>query len=541
VTSCSHCGLSHERDEATCPITGESYAVEGLCGTTIDRYYVEKWLGGGGFGAVYRARHTVMDRPVALKVLHARMRTQPVAVRRFFGEAKAATAIGHPGIIQVFDAGTTPEGHAFLAMELVDGCSLKELAEAGPIRPTRALRIVIAVLDALAAAHHAGIIHRDVKPGNIMLAGTDPDGSRRQDRVRLVDFGVSKARQTRDPDDITRSGMAMGSPGYAAPEQYVSAKTADARSDIYGASVVLYQLLAGTLPFDAESYEQMVVKVCSTDPRPLARITPQVPPKLTEIVDRGVARNPDDRWATAEDMIAALRPWAQKLEGATAPTQMAPSSPPPAMQSVAGDGKTPTFIEAEPESPKETAAEAPSEATTIPRGPPSETPPGRSSSEAPPSQPPSEAPPERPLSEAPVAKPRSRMGWALFAVGALVALLVVGLGVAKIVLDGDEAPTPTPIGTAPVATETEPTVPVPVTDPAEETSTEATTSAELDPAEEETVGDDSTEVSDTEPVTMRRRRGRRARMRGRAMTTEMESMSGMREFGFEDIEPFDPE
>ncbi len=513
-------------DGEVCPITQDSYATAGLCGMTIDRYHVEQWLGGGGFGAVYRARHTVMDRPVALKVLHARMRTQPAAVKRFFGEAKAATAIGHPGIVQVFDAGTTPEGHAFLAMELVDGCSLKELLEAGPIAPSRGLRIIIAVLDALAAAHHAGIIHRDVKPGNIMLGGTDPGGPRRDDRVRLVDFGVSKARQTRDPDDITRSGMAMGSPGYAAPEQYVSAKTADARSDIYGVSVVLYQLLTGMLPFDAESYEQMVVKVCSSDPRPLGRMTDQVPPALAEIVDRGVARRPEARWPTAEDMVGALRPWITRLEGATAPTQLAPSTPPPAMKGFDTLSREDSFVDAEPD-----GAASADEAVTVPDN-------AHATSRPPPAG-------------AVVDEPAKKRSGALLALGALLVLLllVVGGGAAFVITRTPEEAAPSrleaPPATVPVAAEAEPTVPVPVASapgPNDEAQDESTDAQEIVHEEEGAEASETGEAApaETTPTPMMRRRVRRSRMGARANGGDAQ-MSAMREFGFEDIEPFDPD
>jgi len=480
--------------------------VEGLCGATLDRYRVERWLGGGGFGAVYRANHTVMDRAVALKVLHAQMRTKPKAVTRFFGEAKAATAIGHPGIVQVFDAGTTAEGHAFLAMELVDGCSLKDLAEVGPLTPARAIRIALAVLEALAAAHEAGIVHRDVKPGNIMLGGTSPDGSRSGDDVRLVDFGVSKVRQTKAPEEVTRSGMAMGSPGYASPEQYVSAKTADARSDIYGLSVVLYQLLAGALPFDAESYEQMVVQVCTRDPAPLSKAVPTIPPKLSMIVDRGLRRDPDKRWQRAEDMIAALTPWLSRLAGATAPTQVAPSKPPPGIESYKSHQHTPTFIEAEPDDPEEAVDTASS---------------------------------ERPVTAAIAATPAPRRRTALVAV---MALLLVGAVAALFVFlsSRDGAPDSAAVGSPPAVAEppppTEPAVPVPIPD-----------IPPIAPAVTPTRVDPPRAVD--EPVTttaMMRRRGRRGRMVNPAMTVEMaqEAPQGMmegRRFGFEDIEPFDPD
>lgn len=304
---CSHCGLDHPMDESVCPITEESLQELGPCGTTIDRYEIERWLGGGGFGAVYRARHAVMDRTVALKLLHKGSRTTTRARERFFQEAKAAAAIGHPNIVQVFDAGVAPNGIAFLAMELIDGCSLFDLlaVECLPVR--RSLEIVLEVLEALVAAHRVGIIHRDVKPGNIMLAGTEVDGSRSEDRVKLVDFGISKVRSHPSAQQFTRSNASMGSPGYAAPEQYVSARDVDVRADVYSVGVVLYRLLSGELPFDADSYEKMIVQVCTEDPPSIMKKLPELDPRLGATIDRALSRDRKNRHESAEAMAAELR------------------------------------------------------------------------------------------------------------------------------------------------------------------------------------------------------------------------------------------
>ncbi len=304
---CSHCGLDHAMDEPICPITEESLHEPGPCGTSIDRYEVERWLGGGGFGAVYRARHAVMDRTVALKLLHRRGQTTSRAQGRFFQEAKAAAAIGHPNIVQIFDAGSTPEGTAFLAMELIDGCSLFELLAVENLPVRRSLEIVLSVLDALTAAHQVGIIHRDVKPGNIMLAGTEVDGSRTEDRVKLVDFGISKVRSHLSAKHFTRSNASLGSPGYAAPEQYVSARDVDVRADVYSVGVVLYRLLSGELPFDADSYEQMIVQVCTEDAPRIRTKLPELPPALGMAIDRALSRRREERHESASALANELR------------------------------------------------------------------------------------------------------------------------------------------------------------------------------------------------------------------------------------------
>lgn len=276
-----------------------------MCGQTLDRYEIVEWIGGGGFGAVYRARHTVMRREVALKLVRPSVHHPPDVIERFVTEARAAASIGNPHIIGVFDAGSIENGTHFLAMELVKGSSLGQvLSVEGRLSVERVGRIILQVLDALIAAHVAGIVHRDIKPGNIMLEGTEPGGPA-NDFVKLVDFGISKAAYLTDTP-TTKTGMSMGTPGYAAPEQYLAARNVDHRADIYAACVVLYKMLAGCLPFEAESYEQMVVQVCTQAPASLATMRADLSPTLVAIVDKGLQIQPDERHATARELRDAL-------------------------------------------------------------------------------------------------------------------------------------------------------------------------------------------------------------------------------------------
>ncbi len=276
-----------------------------MCGRTIDRYELLEWVGGGGFGAVYKARHTIMHRTVALKLVRPSVHQPPDVIERFVTEARAAASIGNPHIIEVFDAGGVPDGTHFLAMELIDGCSLGRLLHVEETVPVdRAGKIILQVLDALIAAHEAGIVHRDIKPGNIMLVGTQPGGPAR-DFVKLLDFGISKAAYLQDTP-TTKTGMSMGTPGYAAPEQYMAVKTVDHRADLYAACVVLYKMLAGRLPFEADSYEAMVIKVCTTTPTPLAELRPDLSAGLVGVIHKGMSTQPDHRYATAAALRRAL-------------------------------------------------------------------------------------------------------------------------------------------------------------------------------------------------------------------------------------------
>ncbi|MBI2892063.1 MAG: protein kinase [Deltaproteobacteria bacterium] len=271
-------------------------------GTLVDRYVIEQHVGGGGFGSVHRARHAVLGHPVALKILHPEHAGSPDTVARFFQEARAATAVGSPHIVRILDCGTSPEGQPFLAMELYEGQPLDVLVRRGPMPVDRAVGIALQVLDGLGVAHAAGIVHRDLKPANVFI--TSEEGG---DFVKILDFGISKMRTPESVRAATRSGVVMGTPSYMAPEQFRGARDVDCRADLYSASVVLYEMLSGRAPHAGRSYEDLVVRVCTEKPRPLADVAPSVPPLLCGIVDRGLARDQDARWQSAAELAQALR------------------------------------------------------------------------------------------------------------------------------------------------------------------------------------------------------------------------------------------
>jgi serine/threonine-protein kinase len=316
--SCRVCGEPHDSEMRFCPRSSEPTAIwDGPCGTQVDRYYVERLLGGGGMGAVYRARHVHLDQPVALKLLKANLAASRDMVERFVREAKAAAAIGNPHIIRVSDFGVSNDGRAFLAMELLDGRDLEELIrQEKTLAPARAVRIALQVLDGLGAAHAAGIVHRDLKPANIFLVPGD--------QVKLVDFGVSKVQAAPGVSSLTQTGMVMGTPMYMAPEQFKGAREVDGRADLYAVGVTLYQMLSGALPYDAPTYESLILQIYTEPPKPLAQVAPSVPAALAAVVERGMAREPAQRYGTAKEFADALRAAMVGIGDAL------PAAPPPA-------------------------------------------------------------------------------------------------------------------------------------------------------------------------------------------------------------------
>lgn len=276
-------------------------------GTRIDRYEIDSLLGVGGFGAVYRAKHTVLGHAVALKLLHPEHTTSEELLVRFFREAKASAAIGSRHIAHVHDCGTSPEGWHFLAMELLEGRSLEEtLGKSYPrkhLAQDRAVIIALQVLESLAAAHAAGIIHRDLKPANIFLT-RDPQSG--EELVKLLDFGVSKVRVAGAQAPLTQTGATLGTPLYMAPEQFHNSRDVDLRCDLYSAAAVLYESLSGHVPFEAQGYADLVVQICCDSIRPVGQVAPHLSAELEAVVMRGLSRDAEQRWPNAENFAAAL-------------------------------------------------------------------------------------------------------------------------------------------------------------------------------------------------------------------------------------------
>jgi serine/threonine-protein kinase len=278
-----------------------------LVGRMLDgRYQVLDRLGAGGVGVVYRGKQVPLGRLVAIKVMQQHAAALPEWRRRFDREAKALSALAHPNVVPVTDSGIDA-GVPYLVMELLRGKTLADLVKEGPLPPARALDIARQMLRGLAFAHTKGIVHRDLKPANVFLQAL-PDKS---DHVRLLDFGMAKfldGSGTRSMvETLTRVGAVFGTPAYMSPEQ-AKAEAVDARSDVYAAGVVLFQLLAGRLPYAGDTYEQ-VMKAHVFDPVPsLVKARPDLKfaSLVQPIIERALAKKPATRFPDAAAMLAAL-------------------------------------------------------------------------------------------------------------------------------------------------------------------------------------------------------------------------------------------
>jgi beta-lactam-binding protein with PASTA domain/predicted Ser/Thr protein kinase len=262
--------------------------------TIIDgRYRVLRRLGSGGMADVYLAEDQQLGRQVALKLLYRHLAEDVQFVERFRREASSAAGLQHPNIVGIFDRGEW-DGTYYIAMEYVEGRTLKDIVrERGPAPSEAAVDVVLQILRALRYAHQRGIVHRDIKPQNVLI---DEDG-----RVRVTDFGIARAGAS----DMTETGSIMGTAQYLSPEQ-AQGRAVDARSDLYSTGIVLYELLTGRLPFDAESPVAVALKQVSEPPLPPRELDPAIPPALEAVVLRALEKDPARRFADADEFIEAL-------------------------------------------------------------------------------------------------------------------------------------------------------------------------------------------------------------------------------------------
>jgi len=273
-------------------------------GALLDgRYRIVRLLGEGGMGSVYLASHVGLGRDVAIKFLHAELVSRDEVVGRFYREAQAAAAIRHKNIIEVFDVGVSPQGEPFLVMEYLEGESLAGLLKrAGPLNLGAACAVMEPVLQALHAAHRKGIIHRDLKPDNIFLAyqqGEPPV-------VKIIDFGISKFAQGEFDKWRTKTGSVMGTPAYMSPEQARGSAGLDHRTDIYSMGTILFEMLTGALPFAGSNFAEYLSAMLIDDPRAPQSVCAGFPAEAEPLVRKALAKNPDQRFQNAAEMLEAL-------------------------------------------------------------------------------------------------------------------------------------------------------------------------------------------------------------------------------------------
>jgi serine/threonine protein kinase len=281
-----------------------------------DRYRVVRVLGRGGMGLVAEARNVVTDKRVAVKALHEEVARDPEMSQRLLREATAACRIRHPNVVDVYDV-IRDGASIVLVMELLEGESLRALLDRGRPAQDELLAILIPAMHGVAEAHRQGVIHRDVHPGNIFLAN-ESNGSR---TPQVLDFGISKiggdeqvSLAQGSPQNLTRSGMTMGTPLYMSYEQLMSARDVDVRTDVYSFGVVLYEGLTGQVPYDGDSFAAIAMQIVSGTPVPPRELNPQLPRELERVVLRAMARNREDRIASIDALIRELTPFVKARE-----------------------------------------------------------------------------------------------------------------------------------------------------------------------------------------------------------------------------------
>ena len=295
-------------------------------GQVVDgKYRVTACIGEGGMGAVYAGEHLKLHRRVAIKVLHAAVAIDPEVVTRFEREAQAAGRIGNDHILEVFDIGELPGGDRYMVMEFLDGEAMNSrFTRLGRVAPRQIYPLVRQLLEGLGAAHAAGIVHRDLKPANVFILREKMGVL---DYVKIIDFGISKFQSTTDaPHNQTRTGTIIGTPAYMAPEQARGLREADARTDIYAVGVILYEAVTGRCPFEGTSTNDLLFKIFLNEPTPIDSIVQDVDPAFGSLVMKALAKEPGDRYARAEEFIAALDAWAQTGQGVAVAQTMTPAT-----------------------------------------------------------------------------------------------------------------------------------------------------------------------------------------------------------------------
>jgi len=354
LKSCPKCGERYGDDRQFCFVDGVTLESlkDARLGTAIaGRYVLEDIIGEGGMAMVYRARHKVVDQPFAIKVMNPLLARDPIVRERFRREAKSAKKIAHPNIIEIFEEGDTSDGTAYMVMEFLEGSSLADIISKGPIPVKRAVGLMIQIARGIARAHDLGVIHRDLKPENIFVCRREPshprsNGSSKKDGggpvgsidavtddevpaisdapdtippgdlVKLLDFGIALSKQD---SRLTGTGELFGTPQYMAPERITSTE-AGAPSDLYALGVIFFEMLTGRLPYDAPDVATFFVRHLKDPPLPIRSIQPNTPESLADLIERLLAKEPNQRPVDAHKVTADLIDVAREI-GAPVPPE----------------------------------------------------------------------------------------------------------------------------------------------------------------------------------------------------------------------------
>jgi len=298
------------------------------------KYRLTRRIGEGGMGTVFEGENIRIKRKVAIKVLHDHVATSPEFAQRFVREARASARIGSEHVCDVLDLGDLESGEKYIVMELLDGESLEQRLDKGRLEPNVIVPLAFEILEGLGAMHQVGVIHRDLKPANVFLCNKKGGGV----TVKILDFGVAKVEASdEDPSgihDMTSTGTMMGTPLYMSPEQARGARDVDGRTDLYAASVIMYQSLTGETPHQGGSLHELLFKIVLDDPKPIQSLAPDVDDELAELVMKGLSRDVDHRYSSAREYQEALKAWGAKHDLSFQVTL--PSEPPPLRKQTGG-------------------------------------------------------------------------------------------------------------------------------------------------------------------------------------------------------------
>jgi len=316
-----------------------------------DKYVVERLIGEGGLGVVVAAKHVHLDQRVAIKYLRPKALATRAVAERFLREARLAAKIRSEHIVHVYDVGTLPDGAPYMVMEYLAGTDLGRMLNAsGPLPVDRAVDYVLQACEALAEAHVAGIVHRDIKPDNLFISTTAGGTS----VLKVLDFGISKMSAKRTTSggvrELTEAGDKFGTPVYMSPEQLLASGGVDARADVWAIGVVLYELLTGALPFDGESLPELCTAILHRPPTPLLQVRPYLPMELQRVVEQCLAKDVEGRFQNVAELAQELRPFADPVGSERiaqivrvilgAGDKVRPSIPPPRMSSASSLAET---------------------------------------------------------------------------------------------------------------------------------------------------------------------------------------------------------